>query len=797
MTPATMMTMPGRPAADAGEFEDAFVRTRADLGFQTPEDDADQAARMLKHLRDTFLLNLQAKRREAIAGRDATGIEVEWTEDEEHYQGIDDANRAFQTSNMLYRSSKANMLGVKAPQTDQMARSVIFLPITRPYVDAASARVADMLLPTDDRAWEIKPTPIPKLSGLQMQQLASVMGMADPVQAQQMLEQHHAEAKAAAEKMQTAIEDCLVESGWHGEARHVIEDSARIGSGVFKGPYPVLRTARVTKRDPETGVPEFIKLSEIKPGTRRIDPWNFFPDPGCGENIHNGSYTWEREYVTRRQIKEMLEMDGYDLAELKAVLRDGPSTTREGTEAVYRASDDEFEMWIFHGHCASEHLRMFGVDLEEDIEEKLPTMAVLINDRMVKITQSPMESGEFPYDILAWQRRPGMPWGVGVARQLRTVQRILNGSARAMMDNASLSAAPQIVYSNKVTPEDGNYSLYPGKRWRVEADSEIQNVLHAFAAFVVPSVQGPLMEIVQWALSMAEDATGMPAMLQGIRGDAPDTLGGMQMQNNNATSVLRRLARRFDDQVTRPHIQRYFDWMMQYNDDDSIKGDFQVDVRASSALLERDSQQQFMMQMVAVAKDPAYGMDPARLMQEIVKSQRLDPDRFMLTEEERAKRAEQMANDPVAQAKAKLIEAQTRRQDTYSKWDDARAEGELVRMEKTKAETATKNVEGMFSATEAAKNLLTAAQVSGAADAIWKSAGGEDKDLPPALPDVTPMQGAAVPPPIRNTHPLTPANPSVPHNPDVGMRAGIEGGQQGPDNFPPPGDGDGDEPMPA
>ena len=54
--------------------------------------------------RQVLRQSLLAKRREAIAGRAGSGIEDEWTEDEEHYQGIDDANRAFQTANMLYRS---------------------------------------------------------------------------------------------------------------------------------------------------------------------------------------------------------------------------------------------------------------------------------------------------------------------------------------------------------------------------------------------------------------------------------------------------------------------------------------------------------------------------------------------------------------------------------------------------------------------------------------------------------------------------------------------------------------------
>ncbi|WP_250439997.1 portal protein, partial [Delftia tsuruhatensis] len=587
----------------------------------------DDSGEPQRDLRAEFVLTLQSKRREAIAGRAGSGIEEEWTEDEEHYQGIDDANRNFQNANQLYRSRKMAIVGGQ-PKQQGPARSVVFLNITRPYTDAASARVADMLLPTDDRAWEIKSTPLPRLSGQQLTMLAQAMGATDPAAVHAQMAAQASQAEEAAERMQQAIEDPLVESNWHGEVRQVIEDSARIGSGVLKGPFPITRTARMTRKDPATGLTEFIKVDEIKPGSKRIDVWNFFPDPACGENIHNGSYTWEREHIGRRQIKELLADPSYETAELLAALREGPARTREGTEAVYRPGEDEFEMWIFYGHCAREHLARMGVELEEGDEDRVPTMAVMINDRLVKVVLSPQDDGEFPYDVLAWQRRPGMPWGVGISRQVRTAQRMLNGSARAMMDNAGLSASPQVIIGNGITPQDGNYGLRPGKVWRAEADADASDVRAAFNAFVVPSVQVPLMNIINFALKMAEDTTGMPAMLQGIRGDAPNTLGGMQMQNNNATSVLRRLAKRFDDYMTRPHIQRYFDWMMTYSDDESIKGDFQIDVRASSALVERDAQQQFLMTLLQVSANPIYELDPAKLAAELCKGQRLDPTNF-------------------------------------------------------------------------------------------------------------------------------------------------------------------------
>lgn len=700
-----------------------------------------------------FLITLLSSRRQAIAGRTGSGIEEEWTEDEEHYQGIDDANRAYQNANHLHHGRKQALLGGGKPEAP--ARSVVFLNITRPYVDAASARVADMLLPTDDRAWEIKATPLPRLSGGQLTHLARAMGLGDPAQAQAMLEQERAQAAQAAARMQDAIEDPLVESSWHGEVRQVIEDAARIGSGVLKGPFPTMRNTRSVQRDPITGLTRIAKGEEIQPASKRIDPWNLFPDPACGEHIHHGSHVWERDFVSRRQLKELLADESYDRVQLLAALREGPSRTREGTEAVLRRSDDEFEMWIFHGHCAREHLVARNVELEEGDEDRVPTMAVLVNDRLVKCVLNPLENGQFPYDVLAWQRRPGMPWGVGISRQIRTVQRMLNGATRAMMDNGGLSAAPQVVIGNGITPADGRWTLSPGKVWRAEAVASVGDVRGAFTAFVVPSVQQELMNIITFAQRMAEDTTGMPAMLQGIRGDAPNTLGGMQMQNNNATSVLRRLAKRFDDYITRPHIQRYFDWMMSYSDDESIKGDFEIEVRASSALVERDAQQQFLMSLLQVAANPVYELDPAKLAAELCKGQRLDPKNFQIDEDKKQLLAQQ-GQDPTVQAKARLLEAQARKAD---------------------ADATNTGMETLYSGAQTAQVMQAVPQIAGLADGLARSVGFQDQDAAPIYPQ---GQGGNPPPPADpepvipaapNTDPRTPPNPA---SPMLGVRHGIE-----------------------
>lgn len=680
--------------------------------------------------RSALLISLLAKRKEAITGRAGSGIEQDWLEDEEYYQGIDDANRAYQSTNISHAKQWATGEGARKAEPN---RSVVFLNITAPYVDAASARVADILLPTDDRAWELKPTPITS----QMRKAFALQGMDDETM-QAMIDQ----AKAASLEMQGEIDDCLVESNWHGEVRQIIEDSAKTGSGVLKGPYPKKNTVRMY-RDDGLGGKAMVSASEIAPATKRIDHWHFWPDPACGEDVQNGGYTWELENASARQVKDLIGMPGYDQEAVMAALKEGPSKTNSsGATVNFGKPDAQFELWIFHGTVDADDLAQVGVDSDDETPQA-SAMAVILNDRLIKVAMNVLEGGDFPYDVLAWQRKPGMPWGTGIARKIRTVQRILNGGVRAMMDNAGLSAGVQIVIGNGITPADGSMAITGRKVWLAEPD--VDDVRKGFMAFVPPSVQAQLMAIVQWAMQVAEDTTGMPAMLQGIRGDAPDTLGGMQMQQNNSSSVLRRIAKRMDDYVTEPHITRYYDWMMQHSEREDIKGDYQVDVRASSALVERGAQEQFLLGLLSQSLNPEFDLSPSKLASELLKGKNIDPQRVQYSAEE--KQAMQGKTDPVADAKAALLKAQTG---------------------KTMAETATKNVEGMFSATSAGNLIAGNPSIAPVADQIWRSAGGTDADAAPAIPGVAlGTQSVEMP---KNT------SPGFPPNPDVGMMQGIESG---------------------
>jgi hypothetical protein len=85
---------------------------------------------------------------------------------------------------------------------------------------------------------------------------------------------------------------------------------------------------------------------------------------------------------------------------------------------------------------------------------------------------------------------------------------------------------------------------------------------------------------------------------------------------------------------------------VQYGEDDDEKGDFQIDARGSSALVERDIQNQAIAQMGNLVLNPAFKIDPSKWIIEHLKSQRLDPKRFQYTDQEWQQVQQNMANQP-------------------------------------------------------------------------------------------------------------------------------------------------------
>ena len=640
------------------------------------DDIAEHNDERLKIL-DTLGMQLAKTRSTAIDGRLQSGIENEWREDEEHYEGIDDANRGEMSA------WRGKPLGQAALESDDDSGSTVFFNITGPYCDAAAAKLGDMLLPTNnDRGWALNPTPIPDLIKiaegniplrLQNQIRGSFpKGEQGEAEAQAVMtdlveqtKQEMAEAKEKAEKAQTRIDDWHTESQFQGENRLSIEDAAKLGTGILKGPIP--------ERSRQTA---FIKgqlviKEEMVPVSRRVNPWNCFPDPHCGESIHNGSYHWERDDITRRSLEELIGQPSYIEEQIRLVLEEGPHEAirdfdKGNTKSDYigleeRKGKNLFEIWYYYGRIEKEDMEAAGCPCPEE-QEAIYALVTMVNNRVIKAAINPLDTGEFPYDYFTWKRRAGLPWGIGVSRQLRTPQRIINGAARNMMDNAGLAGGPMYAYLQGILePMDGIYEVAPRKGWFVGEGIHMDDVTKAFTYMEMPMMQDKLEAILMLGLKMAEDVTGLPQLLQGQQGNAPDTVGGMQILTNNATSVLRRIVRLYDDQMTEPHLRRYYTYVLHYGEEQE-KGDYTIEARGSSALIDRDIQNQQIGQMANIVRDPVFGADPKKWFNQWLKSQRFDAKEFEFDDDRWQEIVENLSAQPqdnsltIAELKAKTEE---------------------------------------------------------------------------------------------------------------------------------------------
>lgn len=586
-------------------------------------------------------------RDEAVKGRRESGIERIWEEDEEYYQGIDEANRA----DVAILKSPSSTGGTTREKPKNATRCTSFFNITRQFVESAAARMGDILLPAGDWNFAVKASPVqdemnPALAGTppipgNLPGLGGPSPGAPEVQTdtEQDQDPRQKEAEKKAKRGEVWIQDKLVECSYHTEVRKVIEDAAKLGTGVLKGPFPQKSTKR--KASLKNGKYVLELVTKTNPASKHVDIWDFFPDPTCGDNIHNGRYVCERDRFTAKQLRGLKGTKGYLSEQIDKVLDEGPcrKNYNEGTriQGENTADDEKFEVWYFYGEIDAVALTAMSVKLtdEESKRNVVPAVVVLVNETPIKAFINPLDTGEFPYDVMPWQRVAGTWTGMGVARQGRTAQDMLNASGRALMDNAGLSSGPMLIIRRKgIEPADGKWEVTARKVWLDTTDGMDAPTNPPFQAIDIPMVQQELMAIMDRAEKMMEDSTGISSLLLGQQGSATDTVEGMKMLHANASALLRRLARTFDERVTEPHITRHYGWLLMHGPDEA-KGDMNIEAIGSTALVEREIQAMEAMALLQLSLNPAFGLDPEKAMTEVLKTKRFIPEKWQMDAEKK------------------------------------------------------------------------------------------------------------------------------------------------------------------
>jgi hypothetical protein len=650
------------------------------------EREADREAKVQK-LAETLLAN----RKRAIEGREQSGIEDIWRYCEEAYIGMDNANRHEFHSNRWMKPMTPDGPVDKDSKKSDDTKSSLYTPFTRRYVNAGVSKVQEILLAPDEKPFSAMPTPIPELA----QQLKDTRQMehngtllerdptpkevnpgsggtpehplplmdAPATDTSQAPGKPLTYAERAAERMEKAVEaaeavtrrihDSMVECRFAMHDRRCIQDGGRIGTGIVKGPFPeISRTVVAYKKmlpNPHTGVEEEAEVIEIKesiiPAAKRVSPWNFYPDPGCGEDIQEGGHVWERDDLSRGSLQKLAKQAGYNKRAIAKILAEPPQRVVDTKKHEHMNQDAvaqlAYEAWFFYATVTQDEYRIMQEGMNQpdldglDELEDVYVQGTIVNDQIIQLVRQPNEkTGKFPYHIFNWLHREGFWAGIGIAEQGMPAQRLINGAVRRLIDNAGFSAGMQLFLDDDLiepAPVDGetnNYKIQAVKVWRKKAGAMIDDMRKAMHVVKFPNAQAQLSWLIEFGIRLYEETTNIPLVTQGWSGKTtPETLGGQELQDSNANQMLRDVAMNHDHGIIVPFVLQRHEWHLL---DDTVpfeeKGDVKIHARGSTAMLDRYLQRQVYEKHLPMLLQGSrmFRVDPEKLIDEVWRGYRLN-----------------------------------------------------------------------------------------------------------------------------------------------------------------------------
>ena len=651
------------------------------------EEEEAHLARINK-LTETFL----AKRKEAIDGRQQSGIEDIWKYCEDAYIGIDHANAHEFHSNRWMKPMSPDGPVTKDGNKIKDDRCSIFIPFTRRYVNAGVAKVQEILLAPDEKPFDAKPTPVPELvqqlkdtrqveqNGTKLErdptakelnpgtggtpqnplplmeapETDTTQAAGKPLTYAELAQEEMQKALDAAESAAKRIHDVMVECRFNLHDRRVIQDGGRIGVGIMKGPIPKISRSVVAYKD-DSGA-QVIELREsIVPSFSRVAPQNFYPDPGCGENIQDGSHTWERDDLSRSALQRLAKEPGYSKRAIARILKENPQRVVDTQQYQHMQQGAKdllpYEAWFFYATITKDEYMILQEDMnvpdldELDELEDVYVQGTIVNDQIIQLVRQPNEkSGQFPYHIFNWLNREGFWAGIGIAEQGMPAQRVINGAVRRLIDNAGFSAGMQLIVDTdliepaKVDGEPNNWKLQAVKVWIKKAGVMIDDMRKAMHVIQFPNAQAQLSWIIEFGIRLWEETTNLPLVTQGWSGKTtPETLGGTELQDSNANQMLRDVAQNHDHGIVVPAVLQLHEWhMLDPHVPFEEKGDMKIHARGSTAMLDRYLQRQVYekhMPML-VQGSRMFKVDPVRMFEEVWRGYRLNPKAIQYSESE-------------------------------------------------------------------------------------------------------------------------------------------------------------------
>lgn len=548
-------------------------------------------------------------------------------------------------------------------------RSKVFVGLTRTKVMSAFSRLVDLLFQSGQDFYSIDPTAIPELDPLEMAAItkeatAEIMqasGAASPTMVLDIINERRDElmdqvrdevrrrAKLAASEMTILVRDQLGEANAEQKIKEAIMESCIFGTGCIKGGTVRIERNKRWKRSYVNGVQahSLTVVEQVKPDIESVSIFDIYPDPYAtsNEDLHG---LFRRHVLTRRQFRDLRDLDGFDSAAIEEILSDSPrgNHVEEDHERIRRevaniklqsGPNNRFEVLEYWGSINGTDLLEAGAELPEGSEEDddYDANIWICAGKVIRATLNPIPDGRIPYNCFPYERNPHQFWGTGVPRMMRDSQSTMNAATRIFIDNMAISSGPMVeVNMDFLEAGEDPTDLHP---WKVFLRSGGDPNAPAVRFNQPVANANGLTSIIEMFRKFADETTSLPSYTHGDAGQQLNkTATGMSILMGNANVALKSTLKNVDDYLIIPLIKSLYHWNMEWSDNEKAKGDLNVTARGSTSLIQREVRSQRLLQFMSLISNP---MDVAitkrkELLTEIAKSMDINPDEVIKTDKE-------------------------------------------------------------------------------------------------------------------------------------------------------------------
>ena len=519
----------------------------------------------------------------------------------------------------------------------------VFFPYTAVKVNAAQAWISEIFLNTTENTYVLRPTPNPDLDETDHAQIVN-SALQDWMQFRGLPQTEDERitffyyilnrrdelnnkisetARERAANMERLINDQFHEGGWRDALSDLIQDISTYGTGVLKGPDFRMRK-RVRYTSDSDGKPtcevEWVRVPEW----RHLDPFDCYPSPGA-VTINDGPFCHKIRLLPR-ELNAMRDIPGYDAQKIDALIQRYPngglvmnlpsdSIVRSNRNDGGNSNDTVFlEGFEFWGECSGYDLLEWGVivDLEGNpldpnkfyevnciVFDGEAVFCSLVDERLGR----PFYKGVFYGTAGSW-------WGYGPAKIMRDIQHEMNAAKRNLVYNMAMASGPIKVVNNINAIQDPD-SVQHTIPWSTIIGKQTLGMPQTNGKLVefliTPSIMAELANELEVCMKHADTITGIPAYSHGsnVAAGAGRTAQGLAMLMDAAQRGIKQVIFNLDKDVMRPAVTYMYRLNLLTSEDDSVKGDCEIDAGGLLAIISRDKNLTLIKEFLVLAQDPA------------------------------------------------------------------------------------------------------------------------------------------------------------------------------------------------